>query len=314
MVYRAAVTATKSDNTEWYRGRRICGATSRGNIRTKAPWEYALDKAGQAPNSLFFDTWKSGELESTVAQEDLCFVQKESGTRLTPSISSIYATRVSGPDYDVVNRHQGWILIGDFILIGSSDEVRLWIEDPPSTDDVLDFEAAVSTSIRLCKDDSSGNFEGNTVRGYRFIDWINAPTISEPYFERKEHGWDFMGPTDAIAGAARIFVEGFGWRFLFPNAMGPSSALEHLRSTSSTDDLREIARLFSNATRSERDLVIRHFQVVARGGIAPFPSAFGRGLKPEECDKAEIWRDGKCYSTSPDLTLLTKVEQVLGTQ
>lgn len=62
---------------------------------------------------------------------------------------------------------------------------------------------------------------------------------------------------------------------------------------------------------------------VALSGIAitrgrqnpdPFPSAFGRGLKPEECNKAEIWRDGKCYSTSPDPTLLTKVEQVLGTQ
>jgi len=67
-------------------------------------------------------------------------------------------------------------------------------------------------------------------------------------------------PVDEIFGAARIYVDGFGWRFLIPNPEGALKALEVLKSTSGEDDLKWIKSQNGKLSAHQESLISFHFR------------------------------------------------------
>ena len=70
---------------------------------------------------------------------------------------------------------------------------------------------------------------------------------------------------DALAGAARVYVDGQGWRWLLPNAAGPFAALDVLLATDDAADWQWLQAHVDAATPYQRALLVRHF---ATTGVA----------------------------------------------
>lgn len=66
-------------------------------------------------------------------------------------------------------------------------------------------------------------------------------------------------PADEIFGAARVFVDGHGWRFLIPHDGGAMKSLERLRQTDDNDDKAWIRQQTGEVTAYQRELLRRHF-------------------------------------------------------
>ncbi len=64
---------------------------------------------------------------------------------------------------------------------------------------------------------------------------------------------------DEIFGAARVYVDGFGWRFLIPHVGGAMKALEVLRSTTDSDDLSWIRSQTGPLSDAQQALLKAHF-------------------------------------------------------
>ena len=62
-----------------------------------------------------------------------------------------------------------------------------------------------------------------------------------------------------VEGAARVYVDGCGWRWLLPHSEGPRAALEWLRATTDDDDRRWLLAHLGAASESGRALVAQHF-------------------------------------------------------
>lgn len=234
------------------------------------------------------------------------WVEDMDGRRITPKVECRYSTYVSGSDYDAGERwHKGWILLGDFILLTDHKRLSLWVPDapgereerPPETKpqefggvwtvttgthasmpvaEPLDrtlpaLAAELSRAIPLCALDDFTNFYGDAVSAVRFMD--SEGDLSPDGIERRAGSVmcgspPYTDPLDAIGGAARVFVDGLGWRWLFPNEAGPAAALAILTSTSVADDLARLQPMLAMATEHERRLAEAHFRVASRG-IAP---------------------------------------------
>jgi len=69
----------------------------------------------------------------------------------------------------------------------------------------------------------------------------------------------FPRDVDEIFGAARVYVDGFGWRFLIPNKEGALTALEVLKATSDKDDLDWIKTQSGILTDYQKNLLKEHF-------------------------------------------------------
>lgn len=67
------------------------------------------------------------------------------------------------------------------------------------------------------------------------------------------------GNTDEVFCAARVYVDGFGWRFLIPNKDGASKSLEVLKATTDRDDLNWIKMQSGNLTEYQINLLKEHF-------------------------------------------------------
>jgi hypothetical protein len=64
---------------------------------------------------------------------------------------------------------------------------------------------------------------------------------------------------EEIFGAARVYVEDFGWRFLIPHKEGALKALEVLKSTTDIDDLNWIKAQVGNLNEYQKNLLKEHF-------------------------------------------------------
>ncbi len=64
---------------------------------------------------------------------------------------------------------------------------------------------------------------------------------------------------DEIFGAARVYVDGFGWRFLLPHKEGVLKSLEILRTTSDQDDLKWIKSQSASLPENQKKLLKEHF-------------------------------------------------------
>ena len=64
---------------------------------------------------------------------------------------------------------------------------------------------------------------------------------------------------DEIFGAARVYVDNFGWRFLIPHKDGALKALEVLKSTTHIDDLNWIKAQVGNLSEYQKNLLKEHF-------------------------------------------------------
>jgi len=67
------------------------------------------------------------------------------------------------------------------------------------------------------------------------------------------------GIVDEIFGAARVYVDGFGWRFLIPHKEGALKALEILKVTTDKDDLNWIKSQVGNLSEYQKNLLKEHF-------------------------------------------------------
>jgi Leucine-rich repeat (LRR) protein len=238
--------------------------------------------------------------------EGVSWVEDAAGRRITPDVECRYSTHVSGSDYDAAERwHKGWILLGDFILLTDHQRLSLWVADAtgereqcasetkpleyggvwavtsdthesmpaaePLDSTLPSLAAALSRAIRLCALGDFMNFYGDAVSAVRFMD--SEGDLSPEGIERRAGSVmcgspPFTGPLDAIGGAARVFVDGLGWRWLFPHDAGPAAALAVLKSTRVADDLARLQSMLAMATDHERRLAEAHFRVASRG-IAP---------------------------------------------
>lgn len=64
---------------------------------------------------------------------------------------------------------------------------------------------------------------------------------------------------DEVFGAARVYVDGYGWRFLIPNKEGALKALDVLKATTDMDDLNWIKSQNGNLTEYQKNLLKEHF-------------------------------------------------------
>ena len=260
--------------------------------------------------------------------EGVSWVEDAAGRRLTPDVECRYSTYASGSDCDAGERwHKGWLLLGDFILLTDHQRLSLWVSDvageqeghasetkPPELDGVwtvttgthesmpiaepLDrtlpaLAEALSRAIRLCAVSDFINFYGDAVSAVRFMD--SEGDLSPEGIERRAGSVmcgspPFTGPLDAIGGAARVFIDGQGWRWLFPHDEGPVAAIAILRSTGVADDLAKMQSMLATATEHERRLAEAHFRVALRGIAPDSMHHCHRGL-----DVAEAMRLPVCF-------------------
>ena len=64
---------------------------------------------------------------------------------------------------------------------------------------------------------------------------------------------------DQISGAARVYVDGHGWRWLLPHAGGSFAALEVLTETDDAADWQWLKAHVADASAYQRALLVRHF-------------------------------------------------------
>jgi hypothetical protein len=67
------------------------------------------------------------------------------------------------------------------------------------------------------------------------------------------------GNTDEVFGAARVYVDGFGWRFLIPHKDGALKALDVLKSTTDKDDIDWIKSQSGDLNEYQINLLKEHF-------------------------------------------------------
>jgi hypothetical protein len=65
-----------------------------------------------------------------------------------------------------------------------------------------------------------------------------------------------------VAGAARVFVDGHGWRFLIPHRDGALAALATLKATSDRDDWVWLKAHSGSITDAQKKLLLEHFETV----------------------------------------------------
>jgi hypothetical protein len=68
-----------------------------------------------------------------------------------------------------------------------------------------------------------------------------------------------LGNTDEIFGAALVFLDGYGWRFLIPHREGALKALDVLKSTIINDDLNWIKAQTGKLSEYQEKLLKEHF-------------------------------------------------------
>lgn len=64
---------------------------------------------------------------------------------------------------------------------------------------------------------------------------------------------------DEVFGAARVYVDGYGWRFLIPNKNGVEKAIEVLKSSTHRDDLEWIKSQNGKLTDYQKGMLKDHF-------------------------------------------------------
>ena len=67
------------------------------------------------------------------------------------------------------------------------------------------------------------------------------------------------GNSDEVFGAARVYVDGYGWRFLIPHKEGALKALDLLKATTDMDDLNWIKSQNGNLPEYQKNLFKEHF-------------------------------------------------------
>lgn len=242
-------------------------------------------------------------------------VQDSKGNALTPQLDCSFVLATS-LDHGTNTYYSGWAMLGDFIfLVGQKDfswesdnstqiGVALW--DFKKHADIsgkeISFDEAWQLATLITKESSVydglvpregihqdsyvGGFQEFVIRSVRFIDALNAQgnSYDDPVMEMRGKTFNIIcdGSLDAVQDVARIYVDGFGWRWLFPgDPADPSKSLSALKQTDSINDWNRMKPLLKDLTEEERILVQRHFLSIAwigskQGNDAPQYSLLGR--------------------------------------
>ena len=86
-------------------------------------------------------------------------------------------------------------------------------------------------------------------------------TYGEPKFKKINDNTleAINGNSDEVFGAARVYIDGFGWRFLIPHKEGALKALDVLKSTTHNDDLNWIQLQNGILSEYQKKLLKKHF-------------------------------------------------------
>ena len=112
----------------------------------------------------------------------------------------------------------------------------------------------IPRGVQLFPDSESYSAAFNTLQ--------QEKTFGEPQYKRlNETTLEAISEKiDQIFGAARVYVDGFGWRFLIPNKEGALKALDVLKSTTDKEDREWIeSNDMSTLTEYQRELFNKHF-------------------------------------------------------
>ena len=65
---------------------------------------------------------------------------------------------------------------------------------------------------------------------------------------------------DELNGAARVYLDDYGWRWLIPNTNGAFAALDVLQKTKDTNDWDWLKQNLSKASTHQKALLLKHFE------------------------------------------------------
>jgi len=223
-------------------------------------------------------------------------VQDAKGNILTPNLDCSFLLAGSW-DHGIKTYYSGWAMIGDFILLYRDDfndelsGLRLWDSNKNagisgktiSFEEVWQIATPISEGRQLFNSEGGasrpsihqesweGCFQGCAVSAVRFIDALNSQgdSYNDAVMEARGKALDLVckGSLDAALGAARIYMDGFGWRWLFPSVPAvPSQSLSDLMQSDCMDDWKRMKPLLTDLSGEERNLVQRHFLCLASKG------------------------------------------------
>ena len=226
-----------------------------------------------------------------------CCVQDSKGNALTPELDCSFIL-AGDIDHGVNTYYCGWALLGDFIfLVGQKDfswesdnstqiGVALWdyekhadiagsnipVEEAWKLAAIITKESSASDGLvpraGIHQETYEGVFQNGSIRAVRFIDALNSKgeSYDDEVMEIRGKSLNIVcdGSLDVAQGVARIYVDGFGWRWLFPyEPADPSKSLSELMQTDSMHDWNRMKLILKDLTGEERTLVQRHFLSIA---------------------------------------------------
>jgi len=91
---------------------------------------------------------------------------------------------------------------------------------------------------------------------------LNQEEVFRPVYEKVSDDTlrVINNEVEEVNGASRVFVDGFGWRWLIPNEDGSFAALDILKNTTDIDDWNWLKEHVKDATKFQKELIIRHFE------------------------------------------------------
>ncbi len=202
---------------------------------------------------------------------------RQDGHAVTPLIDGFFSGRAYDGGYD--DYYGGYALIGDFILVIYQNRRRArFIKEEVCSICLLVEESQGEVTIKELVErnpllttqygfsDALGGLHG-CVRAFdTTLPEEGGKEWPVTFVRAGCYTWCHAIDLDACGGAARIFTDSHGWRWLFPHEGGPQASLEQLKATSDYDDWRRIQPFVREASDKERALVRAHFLAIGYDG------------------------------------------------
>ena len=208
---------------------------------------------------------------------------------ITPSVPCSYYTYM-GSDYEFNEYYAGWILVGDFVFLQTSvirghQKYHRNLYLCPTSDAVdlkeCSLEEFTSQCICLHRVPSETNTRGQYFLHYT-KDGIDTHDDLYEIIKKRCSGEFTLKVEDIedVEGAARVYVDELGWRWLFPHPDGISASWDRLKSTTSVDDFKHMLStgMLERASDKKKELIKNHFDVCVYADLKTSAYKFSRGL------------------------------------
>jgi len=141
-------------------------------------------------------------------------------------------------------------------LLNHNSDIDISCQDLEKSGQILYFGKANNLPVGIFLFEDDGKYkEAQTI--------LNQEKIyGDPVFEKigDNRLKVINSEVEEVNGAARVYVDDYGWRWLIPNKKGAFTAFEVLKNTNDKDDWNWISENLKNITKFQKELIIRHFE------------------------------------------------------